>query len=579
MRKNLLPFFAILLVFAFKIQAQETPVSKNYFQISPRIGYDFPTYNNSTPYVDYKGGLLLGISFDYYWSWFGLGLDLDYIQNQPNSSYPTQNLINASTVNLTDFSTSEDKITRDFYGFGPSFKYQTKSRKFTAELNLRGGYGSITGGKTALRETTTTDNQLLNFHAGYNTGLVFSTKGQVRFTYYFSKHWGVHIGAYYMRHYKAKERVDKTLGFAAAYQAFTHNPDTNENTLAATTLDTREEPCDCDVYSKGVFVGLSIRFPAKPKVKEEEKAPIVVYALSIKAKDKFTKENLPNTEIVVKDAKGIEVLKGKTNDIGVLLLENVLPDDYTIEGALNKVKLEPTVIKKSEFIANKTLEKEIIYSDANIILLGTAVVCETTKPIPGVTVILKKASGVVENIAVTDSIGHFSFPLKPNMEYYIYGKKATYFSQIVNIPSQQLDRNVTLYVKVELCMEETDCEKAIKLKNILYDLDKYFIREESKKELNRLVQFMVDNPDVKVEVSSHTDCRASNAYNQTLSQNRANAAVDYIVSQGIVRERLKGVGYGESKLLNECADGVQCTEEQHQLNRRTEMKVICPPKK
>jgi outer membrane protein OmpA-like peptidoglycan-associated protein len=373
--------------------------------------------------------------------------------------------------------------------------------------------------------------------------------------------------------------VDNTLGFAAAYQAFTHNPDTNQNTLAATTPDTREEPCDCDVYSKGVFLGLSVRFPAKPKIKEEKPPVSVTYALSVKAKDKFTKEILPNTEIALKDANGITVLTGKTNEKGVLLLENVLPDDYTIEGALNKVKLEPTPTKKSEFIANKTLEKEIIYSDSNIILKGVAVICETTKPISGVTVILKKSTGVVENIAVTDSIGQFSFPIKPQTEYSIYGKKATYFSQIVNIASQQYDRNVTLYVKVDLCLEETDCEKAIKLKNILYDLDKYFIREESKKELNRLVQFMVDNPDVKVEVSSHTDCRASNNYNQTLSQNRANAAVDYMVSQGIVRERLKGVGYGESKLLNECADGIPCTEEQHQLNRRTEMKVICPQKK
>ena len=97
--------------------------------------------------------------------------------------------------------------------------------------------------------------------------------------------------------------------------------------------------------------------------------------------------------------------------------------------------------------------------------------------------------------------------------------------------------------------------------------------------MNRLVRFMQDNPTVKVEVGSHTDCRSSAAYNQKLSQNRANASVDYVVSQGILRDRISGKGYGESKLLNECADGVKCSEDQHSINRRTEMKVICPEKK
>lgn len=580
MGKKLLSLLAIVLVILpFKVRAQETKADKNYFQIAPRIGYDVPTFNNSTPYVNYNGGLLLGISLDYYWNWFGLGADFDYINNKPDSTYPTKNLINANSVALTDFTSVEDKITRTFYGIGPSFKYQTKSKKFTAELNLRAGYGSISGGKTELRETTTTANQLLNYHAGYDTGSIFSTKGQVRFTYYFSERWGIHIGAYYLKHYKAEEQTDGTLGFSAAYQSYVYDSNANTNTLSNTTPDTRDKPCDCDVFSKGVFVGVSLKFPPKPKVKEEiEKKPLV-YALSIKAKDKFTKAILPNTEIVVKDSKGTVIKKEKTNDAGILLIEKITPDDYTIEGVLDAVKLDPTTAKKTEFVANGTLEKEIIYSDSNIILKGVAVICETTTPISGVIVTLKNASGIVENTAVSDSIGRFSFPIKPNTEYFIYGKKQNYFSQTVSITPRQYERNVTLFVKVALCLEEADCDKAIKLKNILYDLDKYFIREESKKELNRLVQFMVDNPDIKVEVSSHTDCRASSKYNQTLSQNRANAALDYLVSQGIARNRLIGVGYGESKLLNECADGVSCTEEQHQLNRRTEMKVICPEKK
>jgi outer membrane protein OmpA-like peptidoglycan-associated protein len=154
--------------------------------------------------------------------------------------------------------------------------------------------------------------------------------------------------------------------------------------------------------------------------------------------------------------------------------------------------------------------------------------------------------------------------------------KENYFSQIETISTKEFNRNSTLFIKLEVCMDEVDCGKSLNLKNIFYDLNKFNINEQAKKELNRLVQFMQDNPNTKVEISSHTDSRDTNTYNQTLSQNRANAAVDYVISQGINGSRIIGVGYGETRLLNKCADGVECTETQHQLNRRTEMKVICP---
>ena len=177
---------------------------------------------------------------------------------------------------------------------------------------------------------------------------------------------------------------------------------------------------------------------------------------------------------------------------------------------------------------------------------------------------------------MTDTKGAFIFHLKQKSEFTIYGKKANFFSQTETISTNSFDRNTTLFVQLEVCMEEADCGKAIALKNIHYDVDKYTIRNDAKPELNRLVQFMLDNPQVNVEVSSHTDSRATNSYNQTLSQNRANAAVDYLVSQGISRSRLIGKGYGETMLLNKCADNVECSEADHQINRRTEMKVVCP---
>ena len=114
------------------------------------------------------------------------------------------------------------------------------------------------------------------------------------------------------------------------------------------------------------------------------------------------------------------------------------------------------------------------------------------------------------------------------------------------------------------------------LNNINYDLDKYFIREDAKPELDKIVRFLKDNPNVNIILKSHTDSRASNEYNLTLSQNRAQAAVNYITSKGISIKRITAKGYGETQLLNKCSDGVPCSEAEHQLNRRTEFEVVCP---
>jgi len=84
---------------------------------------------------------------------------------------------------------------------------------------------------------------------------------------------------------------------------------------------------------------------------------------------------------------------------------------------------------------------------------------------------------------------------------------------------------------------------------------------------------MNENP-INVELGSHTDSRGSFAYNDKLSQNRAQSAVNYIVSQGIAITRITAKGYGERQLTNKCSDGIKCTDEEHQANRRTEFKVL-----
>ena len=118
----------------------------------------------------------------------------------------------------------------------------------------------------------------------------------------------------------------------------------------------------------------------------------------------------------------------------------------------------------------------------------------------------------------------------------------------------------------------------IVLKNIYYDLDKSNIRPDAAIELDKLVSLMKKYPQMKIELGSHTDCRASFAYNMALSKRRAASAVLYLEKHGINRKRLVAAGYGETMLVNGCScEGgtfVPCTEAEHQMNRRTEIKIL-----
>jgi len=110
--------------------------------------------------------------------------------------------------------------------------------------------------------------------------------------------------------------------------------------------------------------------------------------------------------------------------------------------------------------------------------------------------------------------------------------------------------------------------------NIYYDRGKSKIRRDAALELDRVVYMLKRYPGITIEMRSHTDSRSKATYNKTLSTNRAKAAVAYLASKGVTRNRMKAMGYGESVLVNECKDGVNCTEKQHQQNRRTEVKIL-----
>lgn len=200
------------------------------------------------------------------------------------------------------------------------------------------------------------------------------------------------------------------------------------------------------------------------------------------------------------------------------------------------------------------------------------------QPVQGAHIELKKYMTKNPDVGsgTSDDYGRFSFDLEKNSNYYVSADKAGFLKRSVNCTTKGLrDLNsIVITVKVRLIMERIYVDRQIVIPNIYYDYDSASLRPESFPVLDTLFTLFQDNPDIVVEIGSHTDSRGSDSYNMTLSQNRAQSVVAYLVKKGIPAQRLKAVGYGETQLVNGCSNGVDCTEEQHQQNRRTTFKIL-----
>jgi outer membrane protein OmpA-like peptidoglycan-associated protein/tetratricopeptide (TPR) repeat protein len=210
----------------------------------------------------------------------------------------------------------------------------------------------------------------------------------------------------------------------------------------------------------------------------------------------------------------------------------------------------------------------------NLVLKAIAMNKETNKPIPGAMIILDVENGARK----ANARGYSIYQLQPGRNYSVsamYGNLSPdnqTFNTITLGASDTIEQ--ILYLAPPVVEPVYEVGDVFVLEDLYYDLNKSTIRPDAALVLDRLATTLTKNPTMVIELSSHTDSRASDNYNMTLSQNRARNAVLYLVSRGIDKSRLKAKGYGETKLKNGCSNGVKCSEADHQLNRRTEVKVL-----
>lgn len=205
-------------------------------------------------------------------------------------------------------------------------------------------------------------------------------------------------------------------------------------------------------------------------------------------------------------------------------------------------------------------------------LIAISRVKETNVPLIGVNVRIIDLSKNVDVTILSGNDGRALTKLPGEGEYLIKFEKENYlpYSEKLSVKDQPTSKDYTVYYYGN----ELIVDKPIVLDNIYYDYNKWFIREDAEFPLNNVVEMLQKYPNMIIEMSSHTDSRGKDKYNMTLSDKRAHAAVDYLISKGIDKSRLKWKGYGESMLLNQCSNGVECTADEHQKNRRTEFKIL-----
>lgn len=342
---------------------------------------------------------------------------------------------------------------------------------------------------------------------------------------------------------------------------------------------------------------------------------------------------LANTQVSLKDEKGNVVQTTSTNAFGAFAFSHIPPDQTYVVAVDNG--LDPTLAASSRIVITDKSGKEVMSTkpDANgkfqfrllkddkttigamevsdtdlrLDMRGTLVGADTARtPLVNTKINIMNEKGEVVQTATTDAKGHFDFQNLPADQAFIVSVDDVKDPNLVSFGKLYIrdetgkvvktlrmsaggkfefrvlpmDRTTIASVYVDdpwlqvLQMKAKQSKDSLTIiENIYYNYNDWHILPGAEVTLEKVVKVMQLDPTITIEISSHTDSRSTADYNLKLSQKRAQEVVNYLVKRGIDKSRLTAVGYGESRLLNRCKDGVECSEEEHAKNRRTEFKI------
>jgi outer membrane protein OmpA-like peptidoglycan-associated protein len=210
-------------------------------------------------------------------------------------------------------------------------------------------------------------------------------------------------------------------------------------------------------------------------------------------------------------------------------------------------------------------------------LYGEVTDIATKEVLPDTKISLFDSRFTLMGTTNSDQKGMYSFPVECGETYYVRAQKPEYTAkeEKVTIAKENGKTNLPIALEKEECKVAVgdDLGKCFGITMIYFDFDKSDIRMEAAIDLEKILDVMNQYPNMKLDIRSHTDSRGSFKYNEALSDRRAKSTINWLIKNGVNKNRLLGKGYGENQLVNKCSDGVECTEDEHQLNRRSEFLI------
>ena len=286
--------------------------------------------------------------------------------------------------------------------------------------------------------------------------------------------------------------------------------------------------------------------------------------------------------------------QGKLDVFAVEVFENSTSEAYQLASPINSINDDFAYIVNEDnnqgfFTSNRlqgegfndlysfTLEEDVRPVDCFITVDGKVRDKESFEALSGATVDLYSLDGNLIESVSTYADGTYKFTVSCAKEYQLIASNPDYLDDKKRIEILEENYHTALHTNMDLSRIARAKPAVESLSPIYYEFDDATITQEAAKEMDRIVDIMKSNSNLIIEASSFTDSQGSDAYNIELSKRRARAAVEYLKAQGIEASRIRSQGYGEEKLINQCVNGVECQDEAHQMNRRTEFNFVNIP--
>jgi len=593
--KNVLHFILAVLFMALLVPGKSQAQEPSPWQVGLFGGVSVPlgTYRGDTAQAN--PGYMGGVFADYFFgqSAFGIGLDARFLQHPIRHA---DSLFFRNGYIATDYHNAR-RFQHIGVALGPTYRFQ--GGKFGIDLFAKGGVlfqhfpahtrelvyelrnamGGMDTHSAMVQRTANVSNRAMAWYG----------VGGLRVGYQLAPSWRVFLQADYLTafgntfggkssRFTMEERIplmplSETDFVENPYEYFFDKP----------------EPRHTFTQAANGSIGIAYTFGSRRKAKQkpqlpaapaqpalrDEKPETLAKDIVVVVKDKQTGLALGGVKVVVVAEDGTEHVSftdanGKADD-----LRGATPGNYRIHGEKNGISATSATVPPNAFEGSGTvIYRELLHDDPRFTLVGETVECDTEVGISGINTTLTNEDNAGNISQVSDANGKFIYQLEARTAYNVVANQAGKYSQTERVTTVGLDRSKTLYVTLRLGVCNLEAGAAWVVKNILYDFDKSHIRHDAALVLDNVANILKENPTLRIELSSHTDSRGNDAYNLALSQRRAESAVSYLVSKGIARDRMVARGYGETRLRNECSNGVDCPESQHEQNRRTEINVL-----